>query len=52
MYVLVAAYRAIFLEGHAPDLRALAILTGLALALAIVGFGWFHRLRRRFADIL
>jgi lipopolysaccharide transport system permease protein len=52
MYVLVAAYRAIFLEGRAPDLRALAMLTCFALAIAILGFGWFHRLRRSFADII
>jgi lipopolysaccharide transport system permease protein len=52
MYVLVSGYRAIFLEGHMPDLRALATLTCFALAIAILGFGWFHRLRRSFADII
>jgi homopolymeric O-antigen transport system permease protein len=52
MYVLVTAYRAIFLEGHVPDLPALAMLTCFAMAIAILGFGWFHRLRRSFADII
>jgi len=52
MYVLVRAYRAIFLEGRAPDWPALAMLGCFAFAIAILGFGWFHRLRRSFADII
>jgi lipopolysaccharide transport system permease protein len=52
MYVLVREYRAIFLEGHAPDLPRLAILTCAAAAIAVAGYSWFHRLQRSFADVI
>jgi lipopolysaccharide transport system permease protein len=52
MYVLVSGYRSIFLEGQAPDLHRLAILWCVAVAAAVCGHAWFHRLRRSFADVI
>ena len=50
--VLVRGYRAILLEGHAPQLRPLAVLWVASFALAICGHAWFHKLRRSFADVI
>lgn len=52
IYILVRSYRAILLEHSAPPLRALAALWAASGALAILGHGWFHRLRRSFADVI
>jgi lipopolysaccharide transport system permease protein len=52
LYTLVRGYREVFLEGHAPDLRALCILWIVSLLAAIAGYAWFHRLRRSFADVI
>lgn len=52
LLVLVRGYRAIFLQGRAPEARSLLLLTAVSLALAILGHGWFHRLRRSFADVI
>jgi lipopolysaccharide transport system permease protein len=52
VYHLVSGYRAIFLEGRAPDLHYLAILWIGAAAVAVCGHAWFHRLRRSFADVI
>ena len=49
---LVRGYRAIFLEGHAPAARSLAILWVASFALAVCGHAWFHKLRRSFADVI
>lgn len=52
IYILVHAYRAIFLEARTPDWKP---LLGLTLASALVffaGHAWFHKLRRSFADII
>jgi len=51
-YVLVRSYRAIFLEAAAPPWRALAWLAAGGLAAYILGFGWFHKSRKSFADVL
>ena len=52
MLVMVRAYRSILLDGTAPAAVPLLLLTGFGLLLAVVGYAWFHRLRRSFADIL
>lgn len=51
-FVLVRGYRAIFLENRAPDTMPLIALWIGAMALAILGHAWFHRLRRSFADVI
>jgi len=52
LYVLVRGYRAVFLEGHAPELFPLMKLWAIALALFFLGHVWFYRLRKNFADII
>jgi lipopolysaccharide transport system permease protein len=52
LFVLVKAYRAIFLENHAPTMRGLAGLWIVSVAVALLGYAWFHRLRKSFADVI
>lgn len=52
MYVLVNAYRSIFLEASPPAFRPLAILTAASAALFILGHAWFHKLKKSFADMV
>jgi lipopolysaccharide transport system permease protein len=52
VYVMVRAYRAVFLEGTAPDWTALAWLSLAGLAMFIFGFAWFYKSRKAFADVL
>jgi lipopolysaccharide transport system permease protein len=52
LYVLVRGYRAVFLEGHAPELFPLMKLWAIALALFFLGHVWFYRLRKSFADVI
>jgi len=49
---LVRGYRAVLLEGRAPQLDTLAALWIGSAALAVFGHAWFHRLRRSFADMI
>ena len=52
MYVLVGAYRAVLIEGVAPDLVPLAILTAASFASVILGYAWFHRMKPSFPDLV
>lgn len=52
LYVLVRAYRAIFIENAAPDWRSLSMLGVASLAIFYTGFAVFRRARRGFADVL
>lgn len=52
IYVLVRGYRAIFLEGSAPAFHSLWKLWLLAVVVFLGGYGWFHKLRRSFADVI
>jgi lipopolysaccharide transport system permease protein len=52
LYVLVRGYRAVFLEGHAPELFPLLKLWAIALALFFLGHVWFYRLRKSFPDVI
>jgi len=52
LYILVRAYRAIFIEGVAPNWPALGKLYILSLAIFYTGFAIFRRARRGFADVL
>jgi lipopolysaccharide transport system permease protein len=52
LYVLVRGYRAVFLEGHAPELFPLVKLWAIALVLFFLGHVWFYRLRKSFADVI
>jgi len=52
LFVLVKAYRAVFLENHAPTMAGLAGLWVASIAVAVIGYAWFHRLRKSFADVI
>lgn len=52
IYVLVRGYRAIFLEGQAPPLAALAKLWILSIVVFLGGHAWFYKLRKSFADVI
>ena len=52
MFVLVRGYRAILLEGRAPELLPLVKLWMVAVAVCLLGHAWFNRLRKTFADVI
>jgi len=52
MFVLVRGYRAILLEHHAPPFVPLAKLWLLAALLCWLGYAWFFKLRKSFADFI
>ena len=52
MFVLVRGYRAILLEGVAPEPASLAILWSVSILAAASGHAWFHKLRKSFADVI
>jgi len=52
IYVLVRAYRAVFLDNHAPAWNQLGWLTLLSAAVFFFGFAWFYKSRRAFPDVL
>ncbi|MCU1334794.1 MAG: type transporter, partial [Bryobacterales bacterium] len=52
LFVLVKAYRAVLLENQAPTLRGVVGLWILSVAVAVIGYAWFHRLRKSFADVI
>jgi lipopolysaccharide transport system permease protein len=52
IYVLVRAYREVFLEGHPPAARSLILLWAVSLLAAVAGYAWFNRLKRSFADVI
>ena len=52
MYVLVHAYRDIFLAGRAPAFSPLWKFSLLAVAVFVLGHAWFYKLRKSFADMI
>lgn len=52
IFVLVHGYRAVFLEGHAPEFSSLWKLWVVAIVMFLAGHAWFYRLRRSFADVI
>ncbi len=51
-FVLVRGYRTVFLEGRPPEAGSLVALWLGAMALAILGHAFFHKMRRSFADVI
>ena len=49
---LMRSYRSIFLEGAGPDWRGLGYFAVFALISFIVGYWWFARTRKNFADVV
>jgi lipopolysaccharide transport system permease protein len=52
MFVLVRAYRSVFLESRPPDPNGLWKFWAVSLLLFFAGYAWFHRLRKNFADVI
>ena len=52
LFVLVRAYRAVFLENQSPSMRGVIGLWMVGAAVAVIGYAWFHRLRKSFADVI
>jgi lipopolysaccharide transport system permease protein len=51
-FVLVQAYRDIFLEGRAPAFGPLWKLWLVSAVLFLLGHAWFYKLKRNFADVI
>ena len=49
---LIRSYRNILLEGRAPDWRSLAYFALFGLVLFFLGYWWFAKTRRNFADVI
>jgi lipopolysaccharide transport system permease protein len=49
---LVRNYRRVILEGVAPDWTGLAYFLAFAAVLFLIGYWWFARTRRNFADVI
>ncbi len=49
---LVRNYRRIILEGNLPDWQGLAYFTAFAIASFVLGYWWFARTRKNFADVI
>ncbi|MFL6333854.1 MAG: ABC transporter permease [Pyrinomonadaceae bacterium] len=49
---LVRSYRRALLEGAPPDWAGLAYMTAFALAVFLLGYWWFARTRKNFADVI
>lgn len=52
MFVLVRGYRDILLEHHAPEMLPVLKLWIVALILFWLGYAWFFKLRKSFADVI
>ncbi|WP_031497632.1 ABC transporter permease [Bryobacter aggregatus] len=52
LYILVRAYRAIFIGGTSPEWIALGKLSAASLLVFYAGFAVFRRARKGFADVL
>ena len=52
IYVLVRAYRAVLLDGHAPGLGSLLKLYVVSAITFFAGHAWFYKLRKSFADVI
>jgi len=50
--LIIEETRESLIWGHIPDLFILAIFTGLSLIIAWLGFAWFQKTRKGFADVL
>lgn len=48
----VEATRAVLIFGETPDLAGLGMYTVIAIIVAVVGYVWFQKTRRGFADVL
>lgn len=52
MAPLIRSYRRILLEGKAPDWRGLGVTMIFAIVCFVLGYWWFERTKKAFADVL
>jgi lipopolysaccharide transport system permease protein len=52
IFLLVRSYRAILIDGHAPDWTSLAKLAAVSAFVFFAGYAWFYKLRKSFADVV
>lgn len=52
MAVIVNNYRLVLLEGHSPEWGSLLLVTLFSVILAIVGYLWFMKTKKAFADVI
>ncbi len=52
MFALVRGYRDVFLEGRAPAWSATWKLYAISAAVFLLGYAWFYKLRKTFADVV
>ena len=50
--IVVDEARLVMLWGRLPDFGALAVVTVLGVLVTMLGFAWFQKTRRGFADVL
>jgi len=49
---IIEQAREVLIWGHQPDWVGLGVYTTIAVAIAIVGYAWFQKTRKGFADVL
>jgi lipopolysaccharide transport system permease protein len=49
---LIRSYRRVLLEGRAPEWSGLAYFTAIAVISFVIGYWWFARTRKNFADVI
>jgi lipopolysaccharide transport system permease protein len=49
---LVRNYRRVLIEGSSPDWSGLACFSAFALLSFLIGYWWFARTRKNFADVI
>ncbi len=52
MFTLVRSYRAVLLEGHAPEFGPMLKFWVLSIVFCVLGYAWFHKVRKSFADVI
>jgi len=50
--LIVEQTREVLIFGNMPDFKALALYSLVAIAIAVIGFFWFQKTRKGFADVL
>ena len=52
MYTVVGAYRAVFLENSLPPWGPVALLWVVSVTVFWLGYGWFYKMKKSFADLI
>ena len=52
MFTMVHSYRAVLLDGTAPDWPSLGWLAVVGAVMFLLGHAWFYKLRKSFADLI